>query len=56
MDPAAWAVSGPRCGDWTIKHVIGDAASGMIWAGGDHWDEIARHLPTILGVEVLDRE
>lgn len=33
-DPAAWTVSGPHCEGWPINHVIGDAASGMIWAGG----------------------
>jgi hypothetical protein len=29
------------------------------WQGirdeGDNWDEIARHLPTVLSVEVLER-
>lgn len=32
--------------------------SGSVFASfdeGDHWQEIARHLPTILSVEVLDR-
>ncbi|AUH65897.1 WD40/YVTN/BNR-like repeat-containing protein [Paracoccus zhejiangensis] len=32
--------------------------SGSVFAStdeGDHWQEIARHLPTILAVEVLDR-
>ena len=32
--------------------------SGSVFASldeGDSWDEIARHLPTILAVEVLDR-
>ncbi|MCK7614178.1 WD40/YVTN/BNR-like repeat-containing protein [Roseibium sediminicola] len=29
-----WSVSGPHCGGWTINHVIGDADSGTIWAGG----------------------
>ena len=32
--------------------------SGSVFASvdeGDHWNEIARHLPTILGVEVLER-
>lgn len=32
--------------------------SGSIFASideGDHWDEIARHLPTVLAVEVLER-
>ncbi|WP_170763459.1 sialidase family protein [Ruegeria lacuscaerulensis] len=33
--------------------------SGSVFASGDEgdtWDEVARHLPTILAVEVLDRE
>ena len=33
--------------------------SGSVFATtdeGDSWQEIARHLPTILAVEVLDRE
>lgn len=29
-----WAVSGPHCGGWCINHVIGDAGSGTLWAGG----------------------
>ena len=32
--------------------------SGSVFASideGDHWDEVARHLPTILSVEVMDR-
>ena len=29
-----WAVRGPFCGGWPINHVIGDADSGTIWAGG----------------------
>jgi hypothetical protein len=29
-----WKVSGPYCGGWPINHVVGDAASGIIWAGG----------------------
>lgn len=29
-----WRVKGPYCEGWPINHVIGDAASGMIWAGG----------------------
>jgi len=30
--------------------------TGSVFAsrdGGDHWDEIARHLPTVLSVETL---
>ncbi len=33
-DRASWTVSGPHCNDWTINHVVGDPASGRIWAGG----------------------
>lgn len=33
-----WALSGPHCGGWSINHVIGDAATGMLWAaGGTDW-------------------
>lgn len=33
-DRSGWAVSGPFCDGWPINHVIGDAATGTIWAGG----------------------
>ena len=34
----AWQVSGPHCDGAGINHVIGDPASGMIWAaGGSYW-------------------
>ncbi len=29
-----WQVSGPHCGGWPINHVIGDPATGRLWAGG----------------------
>ncbi|WP_075995753.1 WD40/YVTN/BNR-like repeat-containing protein [Salaquimonas pukyongi] len=29
-----WAVRGPFCGGWPINHVIGDASTGTLWAGG----------------------
>lgn len=29
-----WRVGGPHCGGWPINHVIGDPATGRIWAGG----------------------
>ena len=29
-----WAVKGPFCDGWPINHVIGDPATGMLWAGG----------------------
>ncbi|MGR3708386.1 MAG: exo-alpha-sialidase [Alterinioella nitratireducens] len=29
-----WQVSGPHCGGWGINHVVGDAETGHIWAGG----------------------
>lgn len=33
-----WTLSGPFCGGWSINHVLGDAASGTIWAaGGTDW-------------------
>ncbi len=35
---ADWAVKGPYCDGWPINHVIGDAASGTLWAaGGGEW-------------------
>nr|WP_299472316.1 exo-alpha-sialidase [uncultured Roseibium sp.] len=33
-DRSGWAVEGPYCDGWPINHVIGDAESGTIWAGG----------------------
>ncbi|WP_126979536.1 WD40/YVTN/BNR-like repeat-containing protein [Frigidibacter oleivorans] len=33
-----WRVEGPFCEGWPINHVIGDPASGRIWAaGGSDW-------------------
>ncbi len=33
-----WTVRGPLCDGWPINHVIGDAATGRIWAaGGGEW-------------------
>ena len=29
-----WQVSGPFCNGWPINHVIGDPATGTLWAGG----------------------
>jgi photosystem II stability/assembly factor-like uncharacterized protein len=29
-----WKVRGPFCDGWPINHVVGDPASGVIWAGG----------------------
>ncbi|MGL4405944.1 MAG: exo-alpha-sialidase, partial [Notoacmeibacter sp.] len=29
-----WKVSGPFCGGWPINHVVGDAVTGTLWAGG----------------------
>lgn len=31
---AAWRVTGPFCDGWPINHVVGDAATGRLWAGG----------------------
>ncbi len=31
---ARWDVTGPFCDGWTINHMIGDPATGAIWAGG----------------------
>lgn len=33
-DRTRWTVRGPYCDGWPINHVIGDAASGALWAGG----------------------
>lgn len=30
----AWRISGPFCGGMPINHIIGDPATGTIWAGG----------------------
>lgn len=30
----SWQVSGPHCDGWPINHVVGDAATGMLWAAG----------------------
>lgn len=29
-----WTVRGPFCDGWPISHVVGDAATGALWAGG----------------------
>lgn len=29
-----WAVRGPYCDGWPVNHVIGDPATGTMWAGG----------------------
>ncbi|HRW18448.1 MAG TPA: sialidase family protein [Dermatophilaceae bacterium] len=29
-----WSIRGPYCDGWTINHVVGDPATGTIWAGG----------------------
>jgi len=33
-DRSGWTVKGPLCDGWPVNHVIGDAESGTIWAGG----------------------
>lgn len=33
-DRANWSVSGPHCDGWSINHVVGDAETGHLWAGG----------------------
>lgn len=33
-DRTDWVVKGPFCDGWPINHVVGDAATGRIWAGG----------------------
>ena len=34
VDRTGWTVRGPYCDGWSINHVIGDAATGTLWAGG----------------------
>lgn len=31
---SGWEVRGPFCGGWPINHVVGDPATGRLWAGG----------------------
>ena len=31
---SGWKVTGPHCDGWPINHVVGDAETGLIWAGG----------------------
>jgi hypothetical protein len=33
-DRSGWTVKGPFCDGWPINHIIGDAESGTLWAGG----------------------
>jgi len=33
-DRSDWRVTGPFCDGWPINHVVGDPASGALWAGG----------------------
>jgi hypothetical protein len=30
----SWSVTGPFCDGWPINHVVGDPATGTLWAGG----------------------
>jgi len=33
-----WSVVGPLCDGWPINHVVGDPATGHLWAaGGGDW-------------------
>lgn len=34
QDRDGWAVEGPYCDGWPINHIIGDAETGTLWAGG----------------------
>ncbi len=37
-DRQDWSLRGPFCDGWPINHVLGDPASGIIWAaGGSDW-------------------
>ncbi len=33
-DRSHWTVRGPFCDGWPVNHVIGDATTGTMWAGG----------------------
>ena len=33
-DRSGWKVTGPHCDGWPINHLVGDAETGTIWAGG----------------------
>ena len=33
-DRNRWDLTGPHCDGWAINHVVGDADTGAIWAGG----------------------
>jgi photosystem II stability/assembly factor-like uncharacterized protein len=33
-DGRDWSVNGPFCDGWPINHIIGDPATGVLWAGG----------------------
>jgi hypothetical protein len=33
-DRSNWTVRGPFCAGWPINHIIGDPATGRLWAGG----------------------
>ena len=33
-DRKSWQLRGPYCAAWPISHVVGDAKSGAIYAGG----------------------
>jgi len=37
-DRSGWSVTGPLCDGWPINHIIGDPATGALWAGvGGDW-------------------
>ncbi len=33
-DRSGWSLRGPLCDGWPINHVVGDPATGRLWAGG----------------------
>lgn len=49
-DRRSWSLRGPFCETWPINHVVGDAASGAIYAGGgNEWFGPAVWKSTDLG-------
>lgn len=34
QDRSGWTIKGPFCEGWPINHIVGDPATGTLWAGG----------------------
>ena len=33
-DRTGWVIKGPLCDGWPVNHMVGDPATGRLWAGG----------------------